>query len=561
MTDLNEAVGRLARMLADQAPGSRQEVDATAALAVVDPSVPPVEADQPAPVVWQVRLRRHLSDPFFRNGYALIVNTGLTGALGLVFWAIAARTYTDPDVGRGSALISAMTLLSGIVAINLAGTLSRFIPEIGRRTSRFVLTVYGLSSVAVLGLAVGFLLSLARWGPSFELLRDPTTALWFVGAVVAAGIFTIQDGVLVGLRSASWVALENVLFGIAKIFLLVVLVAWFPRDGVYLAWVVPMVLVSIPVNFLIFGRLLPRHAAASLRETPPPTRLAIGRFFLADYFGALFMFASATLPPVLVAPFVQPYTFAYFYVAWMTAGVLNLIGLNFAASLTVEGAYDARRLVGNCRAALRRGVGLTVVAAVVLGLVAPYGLELFGHGYLDAAPMLQALAIAAVPRTVIDIWVGVLRARSRVREIARVQVASGGLAVAAVLLWLYVQSSIGGPDIELITGVGLAVLASQVVVALAILPAMRRFFREVRPQALPVGGYVRAPIAVAERPGVAEAGGTGWWERLGPAVLGVAGLGAATVVVRGLTKVRPEGSTAMGSSRCCPRASSPGSPS
>jgi O-antigen/teichoic acid export membrane protein len=482
MTDLNDAVGGPARRLSAQAPESGQEWDAVPASVVVDPRVAQVKADRTACVRWRLRLRGHLSDPFFRNGYALILNSGVTGALGLIFWAIAARTYHDPDVGRGSALISAMTLLSGVVAINLAGTLSRFIPGSGQRTGRLVLTVYGLSSVAVLGLVVGFLSSLGEWGPSFELLRDPTMALWFVAAVVASGIFTLQDGVLVGLRSATWVPVENMLFGIAKIILVVLLVAWFPHEGVYLAWVVPMVLVSVPLNFLIFGRLLPRHAAASRSEVAPPTLRAIGRFFIADYIGALFMFASATLPPVLVAPFVQPYTFAYFYVGWMSAAVLNLIGLNFAASLTVEGLYDARTLVGNCRAALRRGVGLTVIAAVVLGLVAPYGLALFGHGYLDAAPMLQALAIAAIPRTVIDIWVGVLRARSRVREIAHVQIASGGLAVAAVLSWLYVRSSMRGPQIELITGVGLTVLASQIVVALAVVPAMRRFFQEARPQ-------------------------------------------------------------------------------
>ena len=73
-------------------------------------------------------------DPFFRNAYALIANTGLTGALGSSSGPRRPHLH-DPDVGRGSALISAMTLLSGIVAINLAGTLGRFIPESGERTA------------------------------------------------------------------------------------------------------------------------------------------------------------------------------------------------------------------------------------------------------------------------------------------------------------------------------------------------------------------------------------------------------------------------------------------
>jgi len=442
------------------------------------------------PQVWE-RLRAHLADPFFRNAYALIVNTGLTGLLGVAFWAIAARTYSDPDVGRASALISAMTLLSGVVAINLTGTLSRFIPESGRRTRSLVVWAYALSSVAVLVLAAGFLLTLDRWGPSFDLLRDPSTAAWFLVLVVAAGAFTVQDGVLIGLRASVWVPVENVLFGIAKIVLLVVLATGFPRDGVYLAWVIPMALLLLPVNALIFGRLVPRHTSDNGDRFLPPTPAQVGNFFAADYGGALFMFGAATLPPLLVAPYVEPHTFAYFYVAWIAGGMLNLIPMNLASSLTVEGVHAAHTLATNCRAALHRVVGIMTVAAVGVALLAPSLLAVLGSGYVDAAPMVQALAFAAVPRGVVDIWIGVLRAQSRTRQIARVQIASGGLAIGAVLVWVQVDRLAVVPGMELITGVGVAVLASQAAVALAVLPALRRFLH---------GGPAIPPTSVVAQP-------------------------------------------------------------
>ncbi|MGH3566764.1 MAG: hypothetical protein ACRDRH_12175 [Pseudonocardia sp.] len=457
------------------------------------------------PRAW-ARLCGHLADPFFRNAYALIVNTGLTGLLGVAFWAIAARTYSDPDVGRASALISAMTLLSGVVAINLAGTLSRFIPESGRRTRSLVVWAYALSSVAVLVLAAGFLLTLDRWGPSFDLLRDPSTAAWFLVLVVAAGAFTVQDGVLIGLRASVWVPVENVLFGIAKIVLLVVLATGFPWGGVYLAWVIPMALLLLPVNALIFGRLVPRHAADSGERFLPPAPAQVGRFFAADYGGALFMFGAATLPPLLVAPYVEPYTFAYFYVAWIAGGMLNLIPMNLASSLTVEGVHAAHTLATNCRAALHRVLGIMTAAAVGVALLAPSLLAVLGSGYVDAAPMLQALALAAVPRGVVDIWIGVLRAQSRTRAIAKVQIASGGLAIGAVLVWVQVDRLVATPGVELITGVGLAVLASQAAVALAVLPALRRFLRgapTIPPPpgvARPVRGRPDSPTSGVARP-------------------------------------------------------------
>jgi O-antigen/teichoic acid export membrane protein len=436
------------------------------------------DADGP-PTELSSRLRRHLTDPFSRNSYALILNTGLTGLLGVVYWLVAARHYTDADVGRGAALISTMMLLSGVVAINVTGTLSRFIPQAGRETGRVLLYAYGLSAVAVAVLSAGFVFTLDFWGPSFDLLRNPSTAVWFILAVVASGIFTVQDGVLVGLRKSVWVPVENAVFGIAKIVLLVLLANSFPHDGLYLSWVIPMAILVLPVNGLIFGLLVPRRHRATPDGFLPPSRAQVRGFLAGDYVGALFVFASVYLVPVIVASSVAPRTFAYFYVVWSVSGILHLVGVNLAASLTVEGVYEAHRLAVNCRAALRRALGILLLAAAVVALAAPYVLSVLGRGYVDAAVLLQLLALAAVPRAVVEIWIGVLRAQGRPRQIARVQIASGGLLVGFVLAWLQVDPrSLADLGVERITGVGLAVLASQTVVALAVLPGLRRFIRQ-----------------------------------------------------------------------------------
>lgn len=427
------------------------------------------------------RLRQHLGEPFFYNAYALILNTGVTGLLGVVFWVLAARHYSDPDVGRGSALISALTLLSGIVGINVTGTLNRFIPQAGGRTIRLLLIAYLASAAAIAVLTAGFLLTLDYWGPSFELLRDPSAALWFLAAVVTAGVFTVQDGALIGLRSSVWVPVENTIFGLGKIILVVLFAASAPFDGVYLAWVIPMALLVLPVNALIFGRLAPRHTRLTRDTFVPPSPRQVGRFFAADYIGALFVFGTNCLVPLLVAANVATHTFAYFFVVWITAGMLNLIPVNLAASMTVEGVHDAHKLAANARAAVRRAVGILVVAAVVVSLVAPYGLNVLGRGYLDAVPLMQALAFAALPRAVVDIWIGVLRARSMTREIARVQILSGVLVIGGVALWLWVGVDRLRLPIEPITGVGLAVLAGQTLLAVALLPRVRRFLSTAAP--------------------------------------------------------------------------------
>jgi len=454
--------------------------------------------DEAAPAAKPEAPRRRLGgiggsdQPFFRNAYALVLNSGISGALGLVFWFLAARHYDDPDVGRGSAALSVLMLLSGLVSVNAAGTLNRFIPKAGRHTFAVVAWAYLLTSAVIAVLAVAFLATLDWWGPNFDLLRAPHTRLWFVAAAVAASVITVQESVLTGLRAAVWVPVGNAAFGVAKIVLLLVLAESMPRSGVFFSWVIPLIVVMFPVNLLIFGRLLPRHMRTTTHSVGL-TRAQIGRFFAADYLGALFLFATIYLVPVLVAKRVEPYTYAYFFVAWSIAAVMNLIGVNLATSLAVEGVYDAQSLAGNCRSALTRALGLLLVGAVGISLAAPYTLGLLGHGYLDAVPLLQVLVFATLPRAVVDIYIGTLRARSECMRIAWVQALRGVLVLGLVIVATHYDQLFVDVGVPRITAVGVAVLLGQLVMMLVVLPGLGRLL-----------GWRRNPASAATTPTTAE---------------------------------------------------------
>lgn len=438
------------------------------------PPAGPADLGEARPATWVSRLRAHLADPYSRNSYPLVVNAAMTGALGLVFWFLAARSYTPADLGRGSALISAMTLLSTVIGINIIGTLSRYLPTSGRGTARLVLISYGLSSLAVGVLATGFVATVSWWGPSFDLLRDPLAAACFVGVAVAANIFTVQDGMLVGLRHAGWVATENTVFGLLKAVLLVVLAASFPATGVYLSWVIPMVLLCLPVNALLFGRCIPRHSRGSA-QTSLPSALEVRRFFAGDFVGALFGFGAIYLVPVVVAAALDPATFAVFYVAWMIAVVLNLVSNSLAQSLTVEGVFDRQRLRSYAQSALLRALAILGAAAVVMLFAAPLGTRVLGEDYASAGPLLQLLALAALARAIVEIWLGVLRALGEARAIVIWQVVSGSAVVGAVVVGLFVGGGTLGLGLDPVTGIGVLVLVSQSGVALVVLPRLVRF--------------------------------------------------------------------------------------
>jgi len=83
------------------------------------------------------RVVTHFRIPLYRNGYALLVSSATTSALGLFYWILAARRYSADTVGLGSATLSAMMLLSGISQLGLNSALVRFVPLVAglpRRT-------------------------------------------------------------------------------------------------------------------------------------------------------------------------------------------------------------------------------------------------------------------------------------------------------------------------------------------------------------------------------------------------------------------------------------------
>jgi O-antigen/teichoic acid export membrane protein len=419
------------------------------------------------------RLRGRSSDQLFRNAYLLMINTGATGALGLVFWLLAAHHYAAADVGRATAAYAAMNLLAGFTALSLTGALARFIPQSGTSTGTLIRRGYAVTTTASVVLAIGFLLAVGHLGASYSELGSLTAAVAFTACVVAWAIFTLQDAVLIGLRGTHWVAIENAAFGAVKIALLLAFATLLPHVGIYAAWMLP-VAVAVPlVNMLIFGRLVPPHARQT-RDYPLPTGRQIGRFLAGDFTGAVCLLAAGNLIPVAVALLVAPGANAYFYIAWTVGGTVDLLAVNMATSLTVEGAFNSTTVAVNCRAALRRTtlVLLPIVACVALS--APWALGLFGPGYAaHGTPVLELLVVATLPKTVTELYLGALRAQSRTSLVAFVQITR---AVLMLGLALALTSAMGT------VGAAVAVLASQSVIAIAVLPGLRRILVAGRPQ-------------------------------------------------------------------------------
>lgn len=413
-------------------------------------------------------LGRRLRDPLHTNVYALTLNTAVTSVLGIGYWVLAARLYTPHQLGVGAAIVSTMIFLSSLSQLNLNAALARFLPAAGRHGGRLIGYAYAASATVAVALGTGFVLAAPVLAPNVAVVSgSPLLALAFVVSVVAWGAFTLQDSVLTALRGVVWVPVENAVYGVGKIVLLVVLAGALPAMGVFASWSLPLLVTLIPVNALVFRRLLPR-----LHRRPVaglPGRGVLVRFVALDYVGFLFLQAGTTALPVLVTAVLGAGATAVFYVGWLLGTSIELVSYHFGTSLTVESAARPERLARYAAQVLRRGLLVFVPATVGLCLFAPVLLRLFGAHYVqDSATVLRLFALAALPKFLVTVFVATCRVRRLVGRIVAAQAVTSALVLTVgigAMRWLGVA------------GLGVAYLVAQLAVAAAVAPALVALMR------------------------------------------------------------------------------------
>ena len=384
---------------------------------------------EPAP---ELTLVESFRTPLYRDGFALIVNAGLSSLLGVGYWAFVARLVPPAVVGVNTALVAAMIALANVGQLGIGGALVSYLPRIRRFRNRLIWRCYAGSAVTSIVLGSAFVALAPRLVPDLGVLRVSWIRAVFVVAVAVWAAFGLQDNILTSLRRAMWVPLENIAYSAAKLVLVVAIAASFRGVGVFISWVAPAALALIPINLLIFRRLLPATpAVATLDADATPFR----RFVMAETAGVFLWQISTTILPVLVVAKVGARAGALFAIPWLLTQSVDLLAANLGMSLTVEAAGDHRAAQRILRHVLQRAVPIVATIAVVGFAAAPLVLRVYGHAYgPEAAGVLRILLLACVPRAVIVLTICAARAELAIR---RILVLQSSLAVTiGPLAWM-----------------------------------------------------------------------------------------------------------------------------
>jgi O-antigen/teichoic acid export membrane protein len=405
-----------------------------------------------------------MRSPLTRNGYALVASTAVTSVLGLVFWVLAARFYPAEQIGLGSVLISTMVTLSSASQLNFGNVLNRFVPVAGARAGRLILIAYGSAAAAAVAISGGFLLVAGLLMPGLAFLTgDPVLSFVFAVAVMTWSIFALQDSALAALRKAVWIPLENTLYSIAKIVLLVIF-AGFSTVGlsIFASWILPLLAIVAAMNLFIFAVVLKRDRPPASTHADLSPR-AMARFFGWDYVGGLAMTAAMGIAPLLVLSNGGLTASANYHLAWTITYSLYLIGRSMGISLLAESSADPHRAPSLAADAVVHTMLPLVAAALGIALGAPLLMAIFGPTYVEeGTTLLRVLALSSIPWGLVTIFLAIARARGWMLAIVVTQAATLGLLLCLGTFLL----TLTGP-----LGIGVAWLATHTLVAMGIAAA------------------------------------------------------------------------------------------
>ncbi len=420
-------------------------------------------SDGPATPRAVQRLRNAVTgwrDPQHRDGLALVLSSGLTSVIGLLYWVVAARLFSPGVVGVNNALISTMTLLGVAAQLNLGNALLRFVAVAGRSARRLVLTCYAVAGVAAAVAGAVFALGAGWWAP--ELLQAVGAGpliVFFALSTPVWTVFVMQDYVLTAVKRATLVPVENLVFSLLKIALLGLgaLVAF--SSVIAVTWVVATALIILWITVFLM-RVLPAPVRGEAVAPSPVRPRTVARFVSADWTGGLFTLAVEFGLPLLVLVTLGAEQAATFGIAWAIAYGLYLVSHGMGQSMVAHVAADPAGLAAARRSMTTKSLALLLPAVLVIVPGAGLVLSVFGEHYVATGTTLLALAsLSAVPNVVVTETLFAARVRQQ-RSVL--------LGVPAVLALLVIPPALVLMPLLGLTGVGVALVAGQSVMAVGI---------------------------------------------------------------------------------------------
>ena len=416
-------------------------------------------ADVVAIVASKERLRQLWGIRLYSNTSYLVMTNLATGLLGFAFWIVVARFYPPEDVGLASALIAATGLVASLSSLGLGDAVVRFLPHSDKDANSMINTVFTLGALTSMAGAVIFVIGLGFWSPALLFIRQNLIYLAaFVLFTITFNVSFLMDRTFVAERRAGFVVTKNLIFGLLKLPLPILLAVFFRSFGIFASWGMSLGVAFLLSMFLFLPRVQPGYRAFFAISRKVVNNIV--HFSLANYVADLLWGVPSLVLPIMVVNLLGAEPTAYFYIAWLIGSVPGMIAGAASTSLFAEGSHDEERLGLHIWRSLKMIFLILVPAVILILAIADKLLLLFGGAYSESATTLvRIVAISTVPMSMNVVYLAKLRVEKNLKAILGLTALAAPITLGLAYLLLPRMGINGG---------GIAWLATQGIIALVV---------------------------------------------------------------------------------------------
>ncbi|KJR98021.1 MAG: hypothetical protein VR68_12080 [Peptococcaceae bacterium BRH_c4a] len=401
----------------------------------------------------------------YQNAFYLSLNTMTTSLLGFVFWNLMTHFFTPAQVGIGSSLVAASSLVALLANMGLGIGLIRFLPGANEKAERLINATFTLSGALCIIGALVYLTGIRLFSPPLGFVfESPWMASFFVIFTLAGSLSILTDNSLIAGRVSQYILIKNFMISILKIPLAIIAFKSQYGYGIFTATGTSLLIVT----FLSWFTFLPKVYKG---YTPRPAiekdmTLKMLPYSFANYMANLLNQAPSYIYPLIVLYISGPEESAYFWIAWMMTMVLSIIPGSVSLSLFAEGSHNSNKIGHNGKRVLLLTILITIPAVGSILLLCNWLLGIFGPGYSEhGSAVVRLLSLAIIPQSVNNLFITVNQVKKRAKLIV---VQTGAQATISIGLGYWMLEHWG------LKGLGMAyTFAHLTIAAIVIWPLLK----------------------------------------------------------------------------------------
>lgn len=372
------------------------------------------------------------SSSLYRNSIYLMASSFFTAVFGFVFWIINARLFPPSEVGIATTLISTAGFIGEFSLLGLKNGLIRFLPASTIKNKK-INTSFAIVTIVTILLSAVFVFFTPRFSGELSFLsKSYFYFLLFVFFVATFSLNQIQEGVFVAYRSTGFVLAKNILWGLVKVSLPLLLFSY-GAMGIFSSFSLGSVVSLLFGMFFLtrnfgykFGLMIDKDSVKQ-----------IGKFSIGDYVGLLFSNASSFLMPLIVISHLGAEESAFYYIAMQIASVLFIIPTAINQSLYAEASHNESETRTHLVSSLKLTYAFLLPAILVIVFFGGFVLQVFGKHYSDnALTLLRVIAASGLFVGISSSGNALLHVKKRIGLYALINLASSAITLLSSLVLL-----------------------------------------------------------------------------------------------------------------------------